>query len=95
MSVMSNASSVLMGAVAMASFVATVFFLRFWRQTRDVLFLLFAIAFGVDAMTRFILGLVHPTDEAEPLFYTARFITFMLIVIGIVLKNRPDRGKRQ
>ena len=37
----------------------------------------------------------HPDDEAEPLFYTARFITFMLIVVGIVLKNRPDRGKPQ
>ena len=95
MNIMSNASSVLMGAVAMASFVATVFFLRFWRQTRDVLFLLFAIAFGVDAVTRFMLGLIRPADEAEPLFYTARFITFMLIVVGIVLKNRPGRGKRQ
>ena len=45
---MDDASSVLMGAVAMASFVATIFFLRFWRQTRDSLFLLFAIAFGAD-----------------------------------------------
>ncbi len=95
MNIMSNASSVLMGAVAMASFVVAVFFLRFWRQTRDTLFLLFAIAFGVDAMTRFMLGLGHPADEAEPLFYMARFVTFMLIVIGIVLKNRPDRRKPQ
>ena len=93
MSNMSNASSVLMGAVAMASFVATTFFLRFWKQTRDSLFLLFAIAFGVDAVTRFVLGLVHPTDEAEPLFYTARFVTFTLIIVGIVLKNRPGGSK--
>jgi hypothetical protein len=93
MNIMSNASSVLMGAVAMASFVATLFFLRFWQQTRDVLFLLFAIAFGVDAVTRFLLGAIHPADETEPLFYTARFITFMLIVVGIFLKNRPDRRK--
>jgi hypothetical protein len=83
-----------MGAVAMASFVATVFFLRFWRQTRDTLFLLFAIAFGVDAVTRFVLGLVHPSDEAEPLFYMARLATFMLIAAGIALKNRPDRSGR-
>ena len=83
------------GAAAMNSVLIALFFFRFWRQTRDVLFLLFAIAFGVDAVTRFMLGLVHPADEAEPLFYTARFITFMLIVVGIVLKNRPDRGKPQ
>jgi hypothetical protein len=37
------------------------------------------------------LGLIHPAGEAEPLFYTARLITFMLIAMGIVLKNRPDR----
>jgi hypothetical protein len=93
MNVMSDAGSVLMGAVAMASFVATIFFLRFWRQTGDSLFLLFAIAFGVDAATRFVLGLVHPSDEAEPLFYMGRFATFALIAVGIVLKNRPDRSR--
>jgi hypothetical protein len=91
---MGDASSVLMGAVAMASFVATVFFLRFWQQTRDNLFLLFSIAFGVDAVTRFTLGLVHPSDETEPLFYLARLATFMLIAAGIVLKNRPTKTGR-
>lgn len=91
---MSEATSVLMGAVAMASFVATVFFLRFWRQTRDSLFLLFAIAFGVDALTRFMLGMVHPSEETEPLFYMGRLATFALIAVGIILKNRPDRGRQ-
>jgi hypothetical protein len=94
MSPMSEASSVVMGAVAMASFVATVFFLRFWRQTRDTLFLLFAIAFGIDALTRFMLGLGHPSDEAETLFYLGRFATFALIAVGIVLKNRPNRSRQ-
>ncbi len=35
------AISVAMGAVAMASLVAALFFLRFWRQTHDTFFLLF------------------------------------------------------
>ena len=87
-------NSALMGAVAMASFVATIFFLRFWRQTRDTLFLLFAIAFGFDALSRLALGMLHPGDETEPLFYMARFVTFVLIAAGIVLKNRPDRGRQ-
>jgi uncharacterized membrane protein HdeD (DUF308 family) len=87
MSVLLNA--VLMGAVAMASFVATLFFLRFWRQTRDSLFLLFAIAFALDAVTRFVLGVSHPSDETEPLFYLGRLVTFGLIIAAIVLKNRP------
>ena len=46
-------------AVAMASFVASLFFfLRFWRGTRDLLFFFFAIAFAVDALTRVALALI-------------------------------------
>jgi len=82
-------TSVLMGAVAMASFVATLFFLRFWRQTRDTFFLFFAVAFGIDAATRLALGLGHVSNEAEPLFYGARLITFALIIAAIIQKNRP------
>lgn len=78
----------LLGGVAMASLVAAMFFLRFWLQTRDSLFLFFATAFGVDAATRFILGLGHVSDEQEPFFYLARLVTFGLIIIAIVNKNR-------
>jgi uncharacterized membrane protein HdeD (DUF308 family) len=87
-------AAVLMGAVAMASFVATLFFLRFWRQTRDGFFLLFAVAFGLDAVTRLLLGLSQVSDEAEPLFYLARLVTFALIIVAIIQKNRPGRRSR-
>ena len=89
---MDQVTSVLMGAVAMSSFVATLFFLRFWRQTGDSFFLLFAVAFGLDAATRSVLGLGHVSNEAEPLFYLARLVTFGLIILAIIQKNRP--GKR-
>lgn len=91
-----TAGSLLMGAVAMASFVAMLFFLRYWRQTRDGFFLLFAISFGLDAATRAVLGLWHLSEEAEPLAYLARLVTFGLIIAAIVRKNWParvDRGK--
>jgi len=86
-------NAVLSGAVAMASFVATLFFLRFWSQTRDRFFLLFAIGFGLDAAARFALGLVHPSDETEPLFYVARLVTFGLIIVAIIEKNRPNKPR--
>lgn len=85
-------NAVLMGAVAMASFVASLFFLRFWRQTRDRFFLLFSIAFAFDAVFRFALGLIQPPSEAEPLFYLARLLTFALIIAAIVDKNSPNRS---
>jgi hypothetical protein len=92
---MTNAvTSVLMGAVAMASFVAMLFFLRFWRQTRDNFFLLFAVAFGIDAVTRFALGLTEVSAEAEPLVYLARLVMFGLIIFAIIQKNRPARQGR-
>jgi hypothetical protein len=87
-------NSVLLGAVAMASSIAALFFLRFWRQTRDVLFLLFALAFAVDAATRLVLGIGHVSDEHEPFFYICRFVTFALILVAIVNKNRGGQPKR-
>jgi hypothetical protein len=86
--------SVLMGAVAMASFVATLFFLRFWRQTRDNFFLLFALAFAIDAVSRLTLALAQVSDEAEPFYYLARLVTFGLIIVAIIQKNRPSRQGR-
>jgi uncharacterized membrane protein HdeD (DUF308 family) len=88
---MSNFASVLNGAVAMASFVAMLFFLKFWRHSRDSFFLFFAVAFGIDAAMRLVLGLGHVTQETEPLIYLARAATFASIIIAIIRKNRPDR----
>jgi hypothetical protein len=79
-------NSLILGAVAMASSVAALFFLRYWRKTRDVLFLLFALAFAVDAITRVALGLGG--GEQEPFFYLARLVTFALILVAIIQKNR-------
>lgn len=81
----------LMGAVAMAAFVAATFFLRFWRQTHDSFFLLFSVAFALDGVTRLMLALRHMSDETEPLYYSARLVTFGLIIVAIVLKNRSTR----
>jgi uncharacterized membrane protein HdeD (DUF308 family) len=89
---MDHVSAVLQGAVAMASGIAALFFLRFWRQTRDSFFLFFAAAFAIDALARFVLGFAELPEETQPLVYGARLITFGLIIIAIIRKNRPTRG---
>ena len=85
-------NAALSGTVAMASFVAALFFLRFWRQTKDRFFALFAAGFVLDAITRFALGLAPHSDETEPFFYVPRLITFALIIAAIVDKNSSKRG---
>lgn len=84
-------NAILAGMVTMASLTAALFFFRFWRQTKDRFFLLFAIAFAIDGITRFMLGWNPPSGEAEPLVYTARLLTFGVIIAAIVDKNRPRR----
>jgi hypothetical protein len=85
-------SILLLGAIAMASFVAGTFFLRFWRRTGDRFFLLFAVSFFLEGVNRAALALSeHPSDGA-PVFYGVRLVAFLLILITIADKNRGGSG---
>ena len=70
---MSNVASALMGAVSLASLVATLIFFKFWRRTSDEFFLLFAMAFAVDAASRFVLAVTPIPNDAEPMAYFRGF----------------------
>ncbi|MCW7542104.1 DUF5985 family protein [Aquabacterium sp. A7-Y] len=87
-------NALLMGAIAMASVVAAMFFLRFWRRTHDRFFLLFALAFLLDAINRVTLGLDQQPEEQAPLFYLVRLFSFGLILLAIVDKNLRGRRER-
>ena len=78
----------LLGAIAMASLVIGVFFLRFWRDTGDRFFLFFAASFLLEGLNRAALGSVADPNEGRPLFYFVRFLSFILILIAIAHKNR-------
>jgi len=82
----------LMGAAAMGSLAAALFFLRFWTRTRDSFFLFFSAAFLIEGVSRLPLALEHAPDETEPLYYLPRLVAFSLIALAVVLKNRP-RGR--
>jgi hypothetical protein len=78
----------LLGAIAMASLTISLFFLRFWKVTGDRFFLFFATSFFIEGINRIILGLVNYSTETEPYIYFVRFLSFVLILIAIVDKNR-------
>lgn len=78
----------LSGAVALGFFVCALFFLRFWRRTRDQLFLAFALAFGLLGLGQTIIALASiPTEEKSSL-YLIRLAAFALIIFAILRKNR-------
>lgn len=78
----------LWGALTMASAVAAVFFLRYWRMTHDRLFAFFSIAFIVLALNWLALAIVDPNMETRHILYILRLVAFVLIIVGIVDKNR-------
>jgi uncharacterized membrane protein HdeD (DUF308 family) len=85
----------LLGAISMASLVVGLFFLHSWRKTHDRFFLFFSISFFVEGINRAALGLSSNPNEGRPFFYIVRFLSFLLILIAIVFKNREKkRGLR-
>jgi hypothetical protein len=78
----------LYGATALAALAVALFFFRFWRDTRDRLFLSFGIAFVVLAANRVALGAFAVAAENVPYLYLLRLVAFALIAFAIVDKNR-------
>ena len=78
----------MLGAIAAGAATVALFFLRFWRQTRDRFFLLFAAAFALEAVDRVALAMLPYADEDEPLFYLVRLVAYGLILVAIWQKNR-------
>lgn len=75
------------GALAMGSAIAALFFLRFWRETTDRLFVFFALAFSTLSVHWVALGIVNPVMETRHQLYVVRLAAFVLILIGILDKN--------
>ena len=78
----------LTGAMAMACWTAMLFFLRFWRESKDRLFIMFAMAFLLLGLTRLGVAMSHEPSEGYTYLYWVRLAAFILILIAIVDKNR-------
>ncbi|MGA9884165.1 MAG: DUF5985 family protein [Candidatus Acidiferrales bacterium] len=76
----------LLGATAAAAFTAAVFFLRFWRDTKDMLFAAFAFFFLVEGANRVVLSTMKHPNEGSPWVYVARLIA-LLLLLGVILRK--------
>lgn len=80
------------GALIFGYLVAGLFFLRFWRRTRDGLFVWFAIAFWLMAANQLALAFLDvPRDEMHWI-YLIRISAFGLILWAIIWKNLRNVG---
>ncbi len=84
-------SAVVSGAIVMGYIVVGLFFLRFWKQSRDRLFAFFALAFFILGVQRLVLALTTQTNEGSLVLYVIRLLAFGLILAAIIDKNRGDK----
>jgi Family of unknown function (DUF5985) len=84
---------ILSGALMMSCLVTGLFFLKFWKKTRDKLFLIFAFAFFTLSLERLVLGYIGRGNEPSPQVYLFRLGAFILILIAIINKNRESNNQ--
>jgi hypothetical protein len=76
------------GMLTMGYLVAGIFFLRFWRDSRDRLFAMFGAAFFILALQRLGLEFFTEVPERSTVWYFIRLLAFVIIIVAIIDKNR-------
>ena len=88
---MKEAVQVVQAIAATAAWANGLFFLRFWRESRDALFAFFGVAFWLLALSWGLLAFFEFREESQPYVYGIRLIAFLLLIVGIIAKNRDSR----
>ncbi|HEX5009787.1 MAG TPA: DUF5985 family protein [Planctomycetota bacterium] len=78
----------LWGALTMAALVAGLHFARFFSRTRERLFLALAATFWILALNWTLLAVLDPDDESRHYVMLVRLLAFVVLIAGIVDKNR-------
>ncbi|SPE17611.1 conserved membrane hypothetical protein [Candidatus Sulfotelmatomonas gaucii] len=77
----------LLGFIVACSLVTAVFFLKYWRDARDPLFLAFAAFFGIQAIdTSAVLLLPYP-NEGDVWLFLMRLLSVLWVLGAILWKN--------
>lgn len=82
-----------LGTISMGCAIAALLFLKFWKTSRDRLFLYFSAAFAIEAVNRAVFAALGASSSEYQLGYVlARLVSFLLILAAIVNKNASPRG---
>ena len=82
------------GASAFGCLIVGLFFLKFWRRTREGLFLAFAVAFWLLGANAALPVLLNRPAALHGEVYLLRLLAFLLIILAIAAKNLQGRGGR-
>lgn len=82
------------GAIAMGFWVAALLFLKFWRRTREGLFLAFAGSFLLLGINQALLTLSQIPLEERSKLYLIRLAAFLLILAALWWQNRRGSQRR-
>lgn len=85
-------NEMLIGAISACSFIIGLFFLRFWKTTKDKFFLFFALSFLIEGTNRIWLVLFFNLHEASPDYYIVRVVSYSFIIIAILIKNKRQKN---
>ena len=80
----------LLGFIAACSLIAAVFFLRYWRDARDPLFLAFAAFFSVQGITHTVVLLLPSPNEGNVWVFLMRSISVLWVLGAILWKNSAN-----
>src|SRR5688500_3387121 len=92
---MSDLNQFVSGTMTMGYIVVGLFFMKFWKQSRDRLFAWLALAFFILAGQRLSLALTTQNSENTVFLYVVRLIGFLVILAAIIDKNRSSRQKAE
>ncbi|MGH9523173.1 MAG: DUF5985 family protein [Terriglobales bacterium] len=83
----------LWGMLTMATLIAGLFFLRYWKLTGERLFAFFSLAFAVMAVSWIGLAAVDPALKLGQYMYLIRLLAYIILIIGIIDKNSRERRR--
>lgn len=83
----------LSGALTVGYLLLALFFLKFWKRTRDPLFSTFAWAFGLMAANQFAVAAWGSYDVDVGWTYVLRLLAFVLIIVAIARKNMEAKAQ--
>ena len=76
------------GMMTMGYIVAAIFFVRFWLDTRDRLFVFFGSAFALLALHRTLLATADHLPFPHAAYYGLRLLAYVIIFVSIIDRSR-------